>query len=96
MTQQKTDADSGFGAGDWGPWDGWPRFADQVSATNATVLGLGPAVAVVNTYLGQSMAQQQLFIDAVQQQSNDACVARTATIKGVKKILDLDEQYVEE
>jgi len=70
--------------------DALPSYADQVSATNVTALGLGPAVATVNAYLGASMAQQRLFFGAVDQQSNGAITALATTTESVHKILGIE------
>ena len=70
--------------------DAIPAYADQVTATNVTALGLGPAVATVNAYLAASMAQQRLFFGAVDQQSNGAITALAATTESVHKILNIE------
>jgi hypothetical protein len=67
-----------------------PAYADQVTATNVTALGLGPAVATVNAYLGASMAQQRLFFAAVDQQGNGAMAALATSMESARKILGLD------
>jgi len=67
-----------------------PAYADQVTSTNVTALGLGPAVATVNAYLGASMAQQRLFFAAVDQQSNGAMGALAMSLESARKILDLE------
>jgi len=70
--------------------DTFPAYADQVTASNVTALGLGPAVATVNAYLGASMAQQRLFFGAVDQQSNGAITALATTTESVHKILNIE------
>lgn len=70
--------------------DAIPAYADQVTASNVTALGLGPAVATVNAYLGASMAQQRLFFAAVDQQSTGAITALATTTESVHKILGID------
>lgn len=45
---------------------------------NATVLGYGPAVSAVNTYLSTSMAQQTLMLNGVLQQERAATLALAA------------------
>jgi hypothetical protein len=70
--------------------DAMPAYTDQVTATNVTALGLGPAVATVNAYLGASMAQQRLFFGAVDQQSNGAITALATTTESVNKILGIE------
>ena len=70
--------------------DAIPAYADQVTATNVTALGLGPAVATVNAYLAASMAQQRLFFGAVDQQSNGAITALATTTESVHKILNIE------
>ncbi|MGD8908707.1 MAG: RebB family R body protein [Chromatiales bacterium] len=67
-----------------------PAYADQMTASNVTALGLGPAVATVNAYLGASMAQQRLFFAAVDQQSNGAITALATTTESVHKILGIE------
>jgi hypothetical protein len=70
--------------------DAIPAYADQMTDSNASVLGLGPAVAAVNAYLGASMAQQRLFFAAVDQQSNGAITALATTTESVHKILGIE------
>lgn len=70
--------------------DAIPAYADEVTASNVTALGLGPAVATVNAYLGASMAQQRLFFGAVDQQSNGAITALATTTESVHKILSIE------
>ena len=70
--------------------DAMPGYTDQVTATNVTALGLGPAVATVNAYLAASMAQQRLFFASVDQQSNGAMTALATTTESVHKILDIE------
>lgn len=67
-----------------------PGYADEVTTSNVTVLGLGPAVAAVNAYLGASAAQQRLFFGAVDQQSNGAITALATTTESVHKILGIE------
>jgi hypothetical protein len=70
--------------------DAIPAYADQMTASNVTALGFGPAVATVNAYLGASMAQQRLFFAAVDQQSNGAITSLAATTESVHKILGIE------
>jgi hypothetical protein len=70
--------------------DAIPAYTDQVTASNVTALGLGPAVATVNAYLGASMAQQRLFFGAVDQQSNGAITALATTTESMHKILNIE------
>lgn len=70
--------------------DVMPAYTEQVTTTNVTALGLGPAVATVNAYLGASMAQQRLFFGAVDQQSNGAITALATTTESVHKILGIE------
>jgi hypothetical protein len=90
MVNQKSTQNSADenGSGEFG--DAIPAYADQVTASNVTALGLGPAVATVNAYLGASMAQQRLFFGAVDQQSNGAITALATTTESVHKILNIE------
>lgn len=84
-TQQGADQACGEELGDV-----LPAYTDQVTVSNVTALGLGPAVATVNAYLGASMAQQRLFFGAVDQQSNGAITALATTTESVHKILGIE------
>jgi hypothetical protein len=90
MAKPKSKQKSEERTGDEVFGDALPSYADQVTASNVTVLGLGPAVATVNAYLGASMAQQRLFFGAVDQQSNGAITALATTTESVHKILGIE------
>ena len=66
------------------------RNHEDPCETNVTALGLGPAVATINAYLGASAAQQRLFFGAVDQQSNGAIMALATTAESVHKILGIE------
>lgn len=56
-----------------------PQITDGVTQSSVHVLGLGPATAAVNAYLGQAQSQSILFANMVNQQSQYANIA-TATL----------------
>lgn len=74
---------------DIAPGDSMPAFTDQVTACNVTALGLGPAVATVNAYLAASLAQQRLFLAAVDQQGQGAMTSLATATESVHKILSI-------
>ena len=53
------------------------QITDGVTQSSVHTLGLGPAVAAVNGYLGQAQAQTILFANMVNQQAQYATIAAT-------------------
>ncbi len=51
------------------------QITDGVTQTSVHVLGLGPATAAVNAYIGQSQSQSILFANMVNQQAQYANIA---------------------
>ncbi|MEJ2694576.1 MAG: RebB family R body protein [Candidatus Thiodiazotropha sp.] len=90
MTNSKSRQNSEQQSGGEVYGDTIPGFADEVTASNVTALGLAPAVAAGNAYLGASMAQQRLFFGAVDQQNNGAITALATTTESVHKILGIE------
>lgn len=54
-----------------------PQITDGVTQSSVHVLGLGPATAAVNAYLGQAQSQTILFANMVNQQAQYANIAAT-------------------
>ncbi|HEX8989199.1 MAG TPA: RebB family R body protein [Rhodocyclaceae bacterium] len=51
------------------------QITDSLTQVSVHTLGLGPAVAAVNGYLGQAQAQSILFANMVNQQAQLATIA---------------------
>jgi hypothetical protein len=64
-----------------------PQVTDAVTQTSAHVLGLGPAAAAINAYLGQAQAQSVLAANMVSQQQQQALASLTATVRNVGQLL---------
>lgn len=63
------------------------QITDAVTQTSHHVLGLGPATAAINAYLGQTQAQAVLAANMVAQQQQLAMTSMTATMRNVAKLL---------
>jgi len=63
---------------------------DSVAHTNLLTLGLGPAMAMVNSYMAHSHSQSVLFTNAVQQQQQEALAGLSTASESVKRILSVD------
>lgn len=68
-----------------------PQITDSVTQTSVHTLGLGPAVAAVNSYLGQAQAQTILFANMVNQQAQYATLAATTLTQELTQLFSLDE-----
>lgn len=65
--------------------------SDWVAQTNLMTLGLGPAMAMVNSYMAHSHSQSVLFANAVQQQQQEALAGLSTASESVKRILSADK-----
>lgn len=63
------------------------QITDAVTQTSHHVLGLGPATAAINAYLGQTQAQAVLAANMVSQQQQLAMTSMTATMRNVARLL---------
>ena len=63
------------------------QITDAVTQTSHHVLGLGPATAAINAYLGQTQAQAVLAANMVSQQQQHAITSMTATMRNVAQLL---------
>jgi hypothetical protein len=63
------------------------QITDGVTQATAHVVGLGPAVAAVNAYLGATQAQTVLFANMVNQQQQLALTAMTVTTRNVATLI---------
>lgn len=63
------------------------QITDGVTQTSSHVLGLGPATAAINAYLGQTQALTVLFANMVNQQQQQATVGLSVTTRNVTKLL---------
>jgi len=53
------------------------QVTDGVTQSSVHILGLGPATAAVNAYLGQAQSLSILFANTVNQQAQQATIAAT-------------------
>jgi hypothetical protein len=65
--------------------------SDSVAQTNLMTLGLGPAMAMVNSYMAHSHSQSLLFANAVQQQQREALAGLSTASESAKRILSIDK-----
>ncbi|MCK9397464.1 MAG: RebB family R body protein [Methylobacter sp.] len=63
------------------------QITDGVTQTSSHVLGLGPATAAINAYLGQTQSLTVLFANMVNQQQQQAIVGLSVTTRNVTKLL---------
>ncbi|MFZ2404791.1 MAG: RebB family R body protein [Methylobacter sp.] len=63
------------------------QITDGITQTSSHVLGLGPATAAVNAYLGQTQALSVLLANMVNQQQQQAIVGLSVTTRNVTKLL---------
>ena len=66
--------------------------SDSVAQTNLMTLGLGPAMAMVNSYMAHSHSQSVLFANAVQQQQREALAGLSTASESAKRILNADKE----
>lgn len=66
-----------------------PQITDAVTQASSHVLGLGPATAAINAYLGQAQAQTILGANMIGQQQQQALVAMATTVNNVGKLMGL-------
>ncbi|MCF7965741.1 RebB family R body protein [Methylobacter sp. Wu8] len=64
-----------------------PQITDGVTQTSVNVLGLGPATAAVNAYIGQSQSQTILFSNMVNQQAQYANIAAASLTQELTQLL---------
>lgn len=64
-----------------------PQITDGVTQTSVNVLGLGPATAAVNAYIGQSQSQTILFSNMVNQQAQYANIAAATLTQELSQLL---------
>lgn len=64
------------------------QATDAITQTNSTVLGLGPAFAIVQSFLAQSQAQGVLFANMVQEHQQLGTAGLAATTQSVIQILN--------
>ncbi len=65
------------------------QITDGLTQANVTVLGNGPAVSVVQSYLSLAQAQGVLFANMVNNQQQLATAGHAAMTEGVIQILSL-------
>jgi hypothetical protein len=68
-----------------------PQITDSVTQSSVHVLGLGPAVAAVNSYLGQAQSQTILFANMVNQQAQYATIAATTLTQELTQLFSLGD-----
>lgn len=65
------------------------QITDSVTQSSVHTLGLGPAVAAVNGYLGQAQSQSILFANMVNQQAQYATLAATTLTEELTQLFNL-------
>lgn len=69
-----------------------PQITDGITQSSVHTLGLGPATAAVNAYLGQAQSQTILFANMVNQQAQYASIAATSLTKELTQLFNLGDQ----
>jgi hypothetical protein len=67
------------------------QITDSVTQGSVQAIGLGPATAAVNAYLGQSQAQSILFANMVNQQAQYANIAATTLTQELSQLFSLGD-----
>lgn len=67
------------------------QITDSVTQSSVHTLGLGPAVAAVNGYLGQAQSQSILFANMVNQQAQYATIAGTTLTQELAQLFALGD-----
>lgn len=67
------------------------QITDSVTQSSVHTLGLGPAVAAVNGYLGQAQAQTILFANMVNQQAQLATIAAATLTDELGELLKVGD-----
>ena len=65
------------------------QITDGVTQSSVHTIGLGPAVAAVNAYLGQAQSQTILFANMVNQQAQYATLAATTLTEELAQLFSL-------
>lgn len=65
------------------------QITDSVTQSSVHTIGLGPAVAAVNAYLGQAQSQTILFANMVNQQAQYATLAATTLTEELSQLFSL-------
>jgi hypothetical protein len=84
-------AQANNGAGDGAGCN--PQITDGVTQSSVHTLGLGPATAAVNAYLGQAQSQTILFANMVNQQAQYANIAATSLTQELTQLFNLGNQH---
>ncbi|HXQ66073.1 MAG TPA: RebB family R body protein [Alphaproteobacteria bacterium] len=63
------------------------QITDAVTQANVTSLGIGPAFAIVQSFLAQSQAQSVLFANMVQEHQQLGTAGLAATVQSVIQLL---------
>lgn len=64
-----------------------PQITDALTQANVTSLGIGPAFAIVQSFLAASQAQGVLFANMVQEHQQLGTAGLAATVQSVIQIL---------
>lgn len=68
-----------------------PQITDGVTQSSVHVLGLGPATAAVNAYLGQAQSQTVLFANMVNQQAQYANIAAATLTQELSQLFAIGD-----
>lgn len=64
-----------------------PQITDAVTQASSHVLGLGPAMAAINAYMGQAQAQSVLAANIVNQQQQQALTSLASTVRNIGTLM---------
>ncbi len=67
------------------------QITDGVTQSSVHVLGLGPATAAVNAYMGQAQSQTILFANMVNQQAQYSTLAATTLTQELAQLFSLGD-----
>lgn len=82
-----TTTDSDFGSAGQSGCNA--QITDSVTQSSVHTIGLGPAVAAVNAYLGQAQSQTILFANTVNQQAQYATLAATTLTEELAQLFSM-------
>lgn len=69
-----------------------PQMTDAVTQTNVASLGVGPAFAIVQSFLAASQAQGVLYANMVNEHQQLGTAGLAATVQSVIQLLGISEK----
>lgn len=67
------------------------QITDSVTQTNTTVIGSGPAMGTMQSYLSQAQAQGVLFANMVNEQQQQSVASLATTMECAKSTLSIQD-----